>query len=262
MARDPSTPSAPHALLLSAGQGRRLLPLTEQRPKCALEFRGRSLLQWQIDTLLANGIASVSVVLGHGAPAIERLLAQRYRAEQVATVYNPFYRLTDNLASCWIARDTMHGDFLLINGDTVFDGAIVRGLLQAPPAPVTLCVDSKAAYDDDDMKVAINPEGWLEHVGKQLPAASVNGESIGITRFRPEGADLFRHAVEQAMRHPDGLGLWYLSVIDALAGEGQVRCFPVNGWPWAELDFVEDMQAVESVLASAASACSQGPLAG
>ncbi|WP_240466245.1 NTP transferase domain-containing protein [Arhodomonas sp. KWT] len=256
-------PEAPtHALLLSAGQGRRLLPLTEDRPKCSLSFHGRSVLEWQIDTLLEAGVDGVTVVTGYGAELVEALLERRYGNAGVQTVFNPFYRVSDNLASCWIAREAIRGELLLINGDTLFEGDIVRDVLAAPPAPVTLTVDFKDAYDDDDMKVSLHGDGRLRRVGKRLDPSEVDGESIGMTRFQGDGAALFREAVENAMRDPDALRLWYLSIIDAMADQGHVRAFPIAGRQWAELDFPEDLEPVSEVLAAQLPAASTGTAQG
>lgn len=240
-----------HALLLSAGQGRRLLPLTEDRPKCALRFHGRTVLEWQIDTLLAAGLDRVTVVLGYGAAGVESLLAERYTHAPVHALFNPFYRVSDNLASCWVARHAMADDFLLINGDTVFEVGIIRGLLAKAHGPITLTVDHKTLYDDDDMKVVLAENGQLQRVGKQLAAERVNGESIGISCFRGRGPALFRDAVDVAMREPEALKRWYLSVIDQLAGQSLVHWHSIAGQHWAELDFHEDLEDVATVLAPA-----------
>jgi choline kinase len=62
------------ALILSAGQGRRLLPYTAESPKCTIPVLGRSMIEWQIDALLSLGIERITVVVGYGADCVERLL--------------------------------------------------------------------------------------------------------------------------------------------------------------------------------------------
>src|SRR3546814_7723278 len=89
-----------------------------------------------------------------------------------------------------MARAEMEGGFLLLNGDTLFEPEIARRLIAAPPAPVTLTIDRKPAYDSDDMKVVVDGDR-LREVGKTLPPERVNGESIGFSRFDAEGAQWF-----------------------------------------------------------------------
>src|SRR3990167_2880868 len=85
------------ALLVGAGQGRRLLPLTAGIPKCALPIRGRSILEWQLEELAGSGVDRVTVVVGFAADHVERLLGARAWPYEVRTLYNPFFALADNL---------------------------------------------------------------------------------------------------------------------------------------------------------------------
>ncbi len=158
------------------------------------------------------------------------------------TLFNPFYKVADNLASCWMARGELRGNCLLINGDTLFEPAIARRLIEAPAAPITLTIDRKPRYDDDDMKVITEGER-LRAVGKKL-AEGVNGESIGFSRFQGDGAALFVAELERTMRTKEGTSLWYLSAMNRLAGSGaDVRVVSIEGLDWGELDFAADLGA-------------------
>ena len=143
-----------NAIVLSAGQGRRLLPLTTRDPKCLLEVDGpRTVLELQLRALARCGIRHATVVLGFGADRVERFLSGlRIPGLRVDTLFNPFFATSDNLATCWLARGAMTGDFVLLNGDTLFEDQVLQGLLASPPAPITVTVDHKDGYDDDDMR--------------------------------------------------------------------------------------------------------------
>jgi choline kinase len=229
------------AVILSAGQGRRLLPLTATLPKCLLTIHQRTLLEWQLDALARCGIRRATIVTGFASEHVERQLAPRTAAPGTALLYNPFFRVSDNLVSCWIARGAMTGDFVLLNGDTLFEPAVLERLLAAPPRPVRLAVDRKEAYDADDMKVSLDADGRLRRVGKRLAPEIVGAESIGVMVFRGEGPALFRAAIEQALRRPDALHSWYLSVIDELADHGHVWTENIQGLRWAEIDAPADI---------------------
>src|SRR5687768_2327890 len=97
------------AIILSAGQGSRLGHLTTDRPKCLIEFGGRTLLDWQLDTLAANGIEEAVVVTGFRDDQIEAALARRSGGPIVRTIYNPFYKVADNLGSLYVAREELAG---------------------------------------------------------------------------------------------------------------------------------------------------------
>ncbi|MGQ0619041.1 MAG: phosphocholine cytidylyltransferase family protein [Panacagrimonas sp.] len=233
----------PHkAIILSAGQGSRLLPHTEHTPKCLLDLGGRSLLAWQLRALAESGVHEAVVVTGFGADQVEREIERHTPAQmQVRTFYNPFYKLADNLASCWMVRAELSGPCLILNGDTLFEPEIGRRLMAAPNAAITVTIDRKPRYDADDMKVSTEGER-LTAIGKKLPAHIVTGESIGFLRFDPVGAACFVAEIERVMRTPDGPGLWYLSAIHRLANQDvDVRVASIEGLQWGELDYPADL---------------------
>ncbi len=235
------------ALILSAGQGRRLLPLTSSLPKCALPVGPRAVLEWQLHEIAQTGIDEVVVVTGFGADTVDEIAA-RQQWLPTRTVFNPFFALCDNLGTCWVARGEMTGEFVIINGDTLFESAILARLLDGPArAPVTLVTDSKASYDDDDMKVVVR-DARLMRVGKQLQRSEVNGESIGMMRFRADGAEHFCRQIETMMRYGTGLKQWYLSAIDQLASQALVGVCPIDGLSWCEIDDRDDLTRAADVV--------------
>lgn len=236
-------------IILSAGQGKRLRPLTDGCPKCALDIGGKTVIEWQIDALLNAGLEEIHPVLGYGAAEVEVLLARRYGKDQVRPLFNPFFEVADNLGSCWMARGKMTEDFLLLNGDTLFDPGILTRLLNSPRADITLAVDHKTHYDDDDMKVQLDGER-LQAVGKDLTPSRANGESIGMVLFRDAGPAIFANALDDAVRDPTGLRRWYLWVINSLARSGAVRTCSIAGLRWAELDFPKDLADMEALVCS------------
>lgn len=237
------------AIILSAGQGRRLLPLTADIPKCALQIGGRSLVEWQITQLIKCGIDQVTVVVGFEADKVEHLLRSHYRPDQVQTLYNPFFAVSDNLVSCWLARHLMTEDFILLNGDTLFEKAIPDRLLGTASKPITLVTDSKLTYDADDMKVTLGDARVLR-VGKTLAPDQSQGESIGMMLFRGKGPDLFVRAIERTIRKPQALKQWYLSVIDEMAQSGLVWNCPIEGLKWTEVDYPVDLEAAQKLVTS------------
>lgn len=236
------------AIILGAGQGSRLLPHTQDMPKCLLDLGGRPMLGWQLRHLAAAGIREAVVVTGFRSELVDQALpALTPAGMQVRTLFNPFYKVADNLASCWMVRHELAGPSLILNGDTLFEAAIATRLLAAPPADITVTIDRKPAYDEDDMKVVTDGDR-LQAIGKRLPMATVTGESIGFLRFGTRGAAAFVAEVERAMRTLEGVGLWYLSAIHRLAAAGtDVRVVSIEGLDWAELDFPADLERCREI---------------
>ncbi len=244
------------AIILSAGQGKRLLPLTTHIPKCLLAVQDEvSVLEFQLRTLAACGVAEASVIIGFGADRVEETLAMRpIPGLAVRTIYNPFYAQSDNLATAWLARSEMSDDFLLMNGDTLFTEEVLGRLLGSKDAPLTLTINVKDHYDDDDMKVSLADGGRLSAVGKKLLPAVVDGESIGLMLFRGAGVTAFRTALEGAIRGPEALKLWYLSVINGLADSMRIETANITGMWWGEIDSPEDLTEVRKALSAASPA--------
>ncbi len=237
------------AIILSAGQGKRLLPMTADMPKCMLDVGSGTILEWQINTLLGMGVNEIVIVTGYGASKVDRLISETYADNGVRTLYNPHYATSDNLVSCWWASREMDQDFFLLNGDTLFEPAVASTLLTCPSSPITMAINVKDNYDSDDMKVVVD-NGRLVHVGKQLPVESVDGESIGFIRFLGEGPDIFKKALAEAVENPSSKGRWYLSVIDKIAGEMPISTCPITGYSWCEVDYPEDLDNARRMIAS------------
>ena len=239
------------AIILSAGQGSRLGHLTDDKPKCLIEFGGRSLLDRQLDALAANGVEEAVVVTGFRDDQIEAVLARRNGGPRVRTVFNPFYKVADNLGSLFVARDELQGDCLVWNGDTlVSDGLMARVVGNRGRDGICVTVDRKERYDEDDMKVIRDEgDGRLRAIGKRI-AEGVNAESIGLLAFRGDGATRFRDAIDKAMRTSEGTTIWYLRVIHHLAQNGDVWTLDIKGEEWGEVDFPEDLASAEALAKS------------
>jgi choline kinase len=232
------------AVLLSAGKGSRLLPMTADRPKCLIEFSGRTLLDWQLDALQGQGIAEIVIVTGFGDHLVDQIVARR---RGVRTLFNPFYHVADNLGSVWMARAEFDRDLLLLNGDTLVSPGLLAGVVAAETGPIAVTIDEKEDYDSDDMKVLRGGDRLLR-IGKAL--GTYNAESIGLIAFRGAGPRLFIERVEAMMRSSEGVRRWFLRAIDALAMEGaDIRTVSIKGEQWQEVDFPEDVGKAEALTA-------------
>ena len=237
------------AIILSAGQGSRLGHLVDDRPKCLIEFNGRTLLDRQLDTLIANGVVEAVVVTGFHEELVEKAIAARTGGPDVRTVFNPFYKVADNTGSLFMARQELSGDCLVWNGDTLVSNALMAKVVCAAQPGITVTIDRKPdGYDDDDMKV-VEEGGRLKAIGKRI-AEGVNAESIGLLAFRSGGAERFRQAIEAAMRTPEGTTIWYLRVINHIAQTEDVRTLDIHGEEWGEVDFPADVEAAGALTLS------------
>ena len=235
------------AIILSAGQGSRLGHLVDGRPKCLIEFSGRTLLDRQLDTLEANGVDEAVVVTGFHDELVNEAIAKRSGGPRVRTIFNPFYKVADNTGSLYMAREELSGDCLVWNGDTLVSRALMAKVVGNDRSGICVTIDRKDGYDDDDMKVVVGDDGKLQAIGKRL-GAGVNGESIGLLAFRAGGAARFREAIEQDIRTPEGTTIWYLRVIHHLAERSEVWTLDISGEEWGEVDFPPDVDRARDLV--------------
>ena len=237
------------AIILSAGQGSRLGHLVDGRPKCLIDFNGRTLLDRQLDTLEANGVHEAVVVTGFHDELVNEAIARRTGGPNVRTVFNPFYKVADNTGSLFMAREELGGDCLVWNGDTLVSKALMAKVVTNDRSGICVTIDRKAeGYDEDDMKV-VEEGGRLKAIGKRLDLGTVNAESIGLLAFRAGGAEQFRDAIEAAMRTPEGTTIWYLRVINHIAQSNDVWTLGIEGEEWDEVDFPPDVENARELTA-------------
>ncbi|MEM3449658.1 MAG: sugar phosphate nucleotidyltransferase, partial [Nitrososphaerota archaeon] len=146
------------AIILAAGKGERLYPLTRNTPKSLLEIgNGITLLENQIMALSKNGVKDIILVVGYKAEQIEAKIRDVGDFNcNIETIYNPFYEISNNLISLWLATPKMDDDFLIINGDNVFVPEVIQKLLNVDnKKEICFLIDRKELYNEEDMKIII-----------------------------------------------------------------------------------------------------------
>jgi choline kinase len=222
--------------------------MVDDRPKCLIDFNGRSLLDRQLDTLEANGVQEAVVVTGFHDELVQQAIERRSGGPTIRTIFNPFYKVADNTGSLYMAREELSGDCLVWNGDTLVSRALMAKVVGNVRQGICVTIDRKDDdYDDDDMKV-VEEGGRLKAIGKRI-AEGVNAESIGLLAFRGGGSEQFREAIEQAMRTPEGTTIWYLRVINQIAQSADVWTLDIHGEEWGEVDFPPDVDAAIALTA-------------
>ncbi len=168
------------AVVLCAGVGRRLRPLTEERPKCLIEVGGRTILESCLANLEAAGIVDVVLVTGYMSELVERHALERSRA-RVTFVRNEEFASTNTAVSLNLALKGMDSDFVLVNGDVLFDRGILEDLL-CHPSRNCLAVDPDISLGGEEVKVVVR-DGRVEKVGKDADPALSLGEAIGLNKI-------------------------------------------------------------------------------
>ena len=120
------------AVILAAGQGTRLGPVTDHCPKCLVEVQGKPILQYQLEALCEAGVRECVIVVGYRAAQVRSFFGARFRDVAITYVENEIFDRTNNIYSLWLARREITGDLLLLEGDLIFEPALLIDLLETP----------------------------------------------------------------------------------------------------------------------------------
>jgi choline kinase len=236
-------------IVLAAGGGTRLRPLTDELPKTLLEVGdGCTILDVAVANLAAAGLERVVVVTGHGAAAIDDRVdaLEHATGATVETWFNPHHADRNNAYSLWCCREAWRDGALLVNGDTVHDPQVQRRLLEAPPAPVVLALDDEKTLGDEEMKVTTDTDGTVRRITKAMDPAEADGEYIGVARVGPEGSDDLADALEHAFTEDPGR--WYEDGFQVFADRGgRVTTVAVGDLPWVEVDDHDDLRRARAL---------------
>ncbi len=236
-------------MVLAAGQGQRLRPLTVDLPKTLLPVAGEeTILDIALRNLRAVGLEEVVIVTGFAAHRIEErteALEERFGV-RITLVYNDRAEEWNNAYSLWMAREHFAAGVLLVNGDTVHPVGVEQTLLSARGADVVLALDDVKPLAEEEMKVLVTSDGRLERIHKQLDPGAAHGEYIGLTLIEPRAAAGVADALEATWRRDPGL--YYEDGFQEYADRGgHVGVAPVGAIDWVEIDNHDDLARAREI---------------
>lgn len=256
-------------IILAAGQGTRLRPLTDDRPKCMVEVNGRSIIERQLDTMHACGIedSDITIIAGYRGDVLQKKFADT----KMNIIINENYETTNMVCSLMCAGQLMETqeDILISYGDIIYNETVLRKAL-ASDEPASVIVDdgwysywSERCENplDDAETLMFDENDYLIEIGQKTDDLSkVQSQYIGLMRFRGKGLKaMLALAKEAEERTAKGIGLWrttrtyqkmYMTdLLQGLIDEGnKLKAIHIQRG-WFEIDDCEDLKVVESKLA-------------
>ncbi|MBK7923467.1 MAG: phosphocholine cytidylyltransferase family protein [Gemmatimonadetes bacterium] len=230
------------AIILAAGLGSRLRPLTDETPKPLLDVGGRTILARQLERIAAAGIPRAVVVTGYRAEQVEEHLRHQPPPLEVRLTPNPLYATTGNCMSVLAARERCAGRGIVIcDGDVVLSGDALARLV-ADPAPAALLLDTETALGDEEMKALLDAQGSVRRLAKALDPAQCAGESIGIQKVGGLALPIFWATLE-AMRDAGDTQGYYEDAFQRMMHAGvSFRTVPIGHHEWTEIDDLADLE--------------------
>jgi choline kinase len=244
--------TATTALILAAGMGSRLMPLTAERPKVLVELAGRTLLDRLIDSCKAASMTRAVVVTGYRRDSMRKWLDAGSASLPVTPVHNAEYETINNAHSLWVARDALLGsDFVKLDGDLLLDPAVRTGLLACPWRSAA-AIDTTGELDAEAMKATLEATAdgaRVTALGKWIDIDDGDGESIGIEKIAADDAPALFDAIERVVHREGRHDAYYEDVYhQMIAGGWQLGGYPIGEARWTEIDNHEDLQRATTLV--------------
>jgi choline kinase len=233
------------AVILAAGIGSRLAPLTDEIPKCLVEVGDIPILHRQAAAFATAGITRIILVAGYRAPQVISAAP-----ENCIVVENAEYRETNNMYSLSLAQQYVQGELILLNGDVVFAPEILKELLGAEQ---TNCIATDVGnYIDESMKISVRADGSISNISKTIPPGQALGTSIDLYRFSEAATEQLFGCISGYLRRGDKKQ-WSEVAINDLVKQTAVYPVDIRGRDWVEIDNLTDLKEAETRWRQAAS---------
>ncbi|WP_050526504.1 phosphocholine cytidylyltransferase family protein [Pseudorhodobacter aquimaris] len=249
----------PMVVILAAGIGSRLSPLTDNCPKSLLTVGGSVILERMIRNCLSCGLSQFVLVLGHRADEIRQFVDKTFRGIRVTYVINDRYRETNTGYSLMLASQVIGtAEFIKFDADVVFDVKILRQLVDDDRANV-LCIDQNIALEDEEVKVITDDQMQVLEVGKSVDPKVALGESIGIEKISAKTGPLLFVELSEMMESPARYQDYYEDAYARLVVKGAAfHALDITGSNWTEIDTAQDFAAANAMFGTPITTVSRG----
>lgn len=232
------------AILLAAGRGTRISRMVREIPKSTLPINGEPLIKVTADILKSRGIEIVACV-GYQQEAIREAL----KDHDVTYYFNPFYDVTNSIASLWFARQELTEDCLILNADVFFSDTILQMIMEEEHDAVML-VD-KTRRKTGDYFFSTTDNGCIQKYGKDLPLQYRSCEYVGVSKVSARFMPHFLQRLDElitASKHDK----WWEDTLYSFTAEGKYSIYTkdVEGHFWSEIDYFDDYERILNYLSA------------
>ncbi|MFT4546714.1 MAG: choline kinase [Verrucomicrobiales bacterium] len=222
------------AIIMAAGIGSRLKQVNGDRPKCLIESDGVSLISRSVSFLQSRGITDITVITGYRDDLIHLNLGSR-----VGYLHNPYFLVTNSIASLWLARELLCDDVILMNADLYYEATILDTALSQTGRAVMLSDSTR--IEDADFRFGVRGN-CIVKTGNQLSNSETDCEYVGIVRVDGSFISTFRSKLEEMIVLGEFRN-WWEGVLYAFIEDGtDIFHQDVRGAFWTEVDHLGDYE--------------------
>ncbi len=235
-------------IILAAGVGSRLRPITNTKPKCLVKVCGKSIIEWQIEAYLSAGIKQkdLYLLIGYESSQIRALLSLQYN--EINYVENKIYNKTNNMFSLKLGLDSLklvnNESLIISNGDCIYDFTIISSLLENREKNLIPC--EKDVYFEENMKISVKNKHIVD-ISKKISEEHFYGTSIDIYKLSFDSVIKLQKIIEGIIAEDNNS--WSEVALDVLFKEIKAVPMDISGQKWMEIDNIEDLVKAETIFA-------------
>ncbi len=230
-------------LIMAAGRGTRISRHIQGKPKCCVEFEGEPLIHRSVRLLTEMKIGEIGIVTGYQSGEVLKAIHNI----QVAHFYNPFFDVTNSIASLWFARNffSTADDMIIMNGDLFIEKGLIDSIVNERILPVFLADSSR--IEDADYRFQWEDNRLVKY-GKEIPNDETTGEYVGIGKIDKRFILQFINKLDE-MINAQQSSKWWEDILYSFIGTGtDIYIKDIKGIFWAEVDYIEDFQRIDAYL--------------
>ncbi len=239
------------ALILAAGVGSRLRPLTDHMPKALVEVAAVPLLQRLLEGCARAGLSRAVVVTGYKHDLLARWLDDCDSGISTTAVFNADYATINNAHSVLVAREALAGaGFVKLDGDLLLPGFELLERLLAQPSASAALIDTSAQLDEEAMKAKLDASSRVLALGKWISLDEAAGESIGVEKIAAGDAELLFNTIELLVHDQKQHDAYYEDAYHHMIEQHgwTLGGCDTSGSIWAEIDDHADLERAEALL--------------
>lgn len=230
------------ALILAAGFGSRLAPITNEVPKSLVEVNGKPILFKQIENLIENGIYDITIVSGYKSDVLVKAVHKHWPFVNI--VESVDYATTNNMYSAYLGLKSIGvSEMIMMNADVFFDSSVILELLNFKH--LNAIVTDIGTYYEESMKV-VEVNGRLIRISKEIKKSDALGSSIDVYKFDSEGTKLFFEKCKEYIEVMGELKKWSEVALNDILSMIEFKACPLSG-KWVEIDNHDDLRMAEKI---------------
>ncbi len=235
-----------NAIILAAGQAKRLWPITKKLPKCLLQISNKAIIDHQIDALLSVGIEKIVIVVGFRAEKLMDHLTQTYPDVPFIFIKSRDYKKTSAAYSLWLAKEYLADTALYLNADVLFDRQIVKLIVDDPRGSITAY--QRVPWDEEEVNVVLDKDDQVLEIGKQISPKLSHGEFIGITKLDPVFNKTLVSVLDEFIEKQELKKFAADSLNQTILRGETLFALDVTDYPAIEIDTIEDYTRAKDIV--------------